>query len=123
MREENFSVMYDEEDDILSIYNSDNKSREFLEISDFISLGIDKNEGFSYLEIHDASNFFKSVNEKVNKEFLKDLKSAKLRESIFRGMFILAVILKSKGLRVEQSLPLMSKNELKGPLLQFIGSQ
>jgi len=117
--EKNFSHLYDEDDDILNVYDSDKSPFEFVEISDFISLGLNKDGSFNSLEIADASNFFKSMNINMDKEFLKNLNIAKMKQNIFRGMFFLFLILFSKGgEKIEQSLPPLSRVEYKSPLLK-----
>jgi len=122
MIEENFESLYNEEDDILSVYNNKNNPFEFVELSDFLVLGLDKDGSFNCLEISDASNFFKAINKEINaKEFLENLEFAKLRQEIFRGAFLLFLILSDKkGEKIEQSLPPLFKWEYESPLLRAL---
>lgn len=121
MIEEDFKYLYNEDDDILSIYDDRNKSFEFVELSDFLVLGLNKDGSFNCLEISDASNFLKTINKEIGKEFLKNLSFAKLRQEIFRGAFFLFLILSdNKGECIEQSLPPLFQWEYESPLLKVL---
>ncbi|MCK5624317.1 hypothetical protein KAI04_00565 [Candidatus Pacearchaeota archaeon] len=121
MIEREFKYLYNEEDDILSIYDEQHKPFEFVELSDFLALGLNKDGSFNCLEISDAFNFFKIVNKKIDKDFLKNLKSTKLRQEIFRGAFYLFLVLFSKeGKEIEQSLPPLFQWEYESPLLKTL---
>ncbi len=121
IKEKDFKNLYNEEDDILTIYDVKKFPSEFVEISDFMSLGLNKDGSFNSLEISDASSFLNSINKEVNKDFLKDLKLAKIKQSIFRGVFLLFLVLFSnEGKVIEQSLPPLFKFEYESPLIRTL---
>lgn len=119
--ERKFEHLYNDEDDILSIYDSKIKAIEFVEFSDFLDVGFSKDGGVCSLEISDTVNFFKAINKGINKDFLNDLNLVKIRQILFRGVFILVLILASnEGKMIEQSLPPLFKNEYESPLVSVL---
>lgn len=113
-----FAFVYDEESDVLSIFNSNHQPSESVEFSENLILDIDKNECVVGLQILDASDFFSSINEQIDKKFLEELEDVQLSSKEFRNNWYIILFLKSKGRKVvQQPMPLLRKSEYKSPLL------
>ncbi len=112
-----YKFLYDDENDILSIYNSPRKVKESVEISENIVLDLDKDDLINGIEILDASEFLSSFNHEMNKKLLSELDSARIEYKSFRSQWILLVILNSKGKQYSQPMPPLRKTEFVSPLL------
>ena len=112
-----YKFLYDDENDILSIYSSPRKVKESLEISENIVLDLDKDDLINGIEILDASEFFGSFNHEINKRLLSELDSARIEYKSFRSQWILLVVLNSKGKQYSQPMPPLRKTEFVSPLL------
>lgn len=108
---------YDDENDILVIYEPDRDVKESLEVSEGIVLDLDKNDKINGIEIMDASEFFGSFNPEINERFLSALDFAKIEYKSFRNQWILLVILESRGKQFSQPMPPLRKTEFSSPLL------
>ena len=108
---------YDEENDILVIYNAERKVKESLEVSENIVVDLDKDDHINGIEIMDASEFFSSFNPEISKEFLSELDSARIEYKSFRNQWIVLVVLGAKGKQFSQPMPPLRKKEFASPLL------
>ncbi len=112
-----YAYDYDEENDILAVYNSPRKVKESLEVSENIVVDLDKDDKINGIEIMDASEFFGSFNQEINKKFLSELDFVKIEPRSFRNQWILLVILQSKGKQFSQPMPPLRKTEFTSPIL------
>jgi len=113
-----FKCIYDEESDVLSIFNPICKSNESIEFSENIIFDLNKEGKIVALQIIDASEFFSSMNEKVNKEFLSHLEEIDLIDKEFRNSWFIMLNMKSKGFEIiQQPMPLLRKSEYKSSLM------
>jgi len=113
-----FNYIYDSESDVLSIYNPSCKPQESVEFSENIIFDVDKLGNLVALQILEASEFFNSLNEQINKEFLSNLEQVELIDKEYRNNWFLVIELKSKGQAlVKQPMPLLRKSEYKSPLM------
>lgn len=108
---------YDEEFDILAIYNSERNVEESVEVSENIVLDLSKDGRVNGIEIMDASEFFGAFNSEINKKFLSDLEFAGIEYKSFRNQWIILVVLKSKGKQFIQPMPPLRKSEYVSPLI------
>ena len=109
---------YDEEDDILSIYDSLNPPKETVEFSEFLNIDINKDRGIVGLEIFYASEFFGALNNKVDKEFLKELGNISIECKNYRNTwFLVLVINKNNESPIKIPMPPFRKSEYKSPLI------
>ena len=113
-----FRFDYDNEYDILYIYNYPINVEESVEISENIVLDLNKNEEIAGIEIFDASEFFSAFNSKINKEFLKSLRNVSLEYKEFRNQLFILLLLNSEKEQISQILPPLRKSEYKSPLLR-----
>jgi len=113
-----FNFVYDEENDVLSIFNFEFKPNESVEISENIILDINK-EGFVVgLQILDASEFFYNFDNRMDKKYLMNLENVELKDKEYRNNCFIILLMKSKGFEVIQPpMPLLRKSEYKSPLL------
>lgn len=112
-----YKFHYDEENDILAVYNSPRKVKESLEVSENVVVDLDSNEKINGIEIMDANEFFGSFNPEINKKFLSELDSAKIEYKSFRNQWIILIVLKSKGKQFSQPMPPLRKSDFVSPLL------
>ncbi len=112
-----YKFLYDDEYDILAIYNSDRGVEESVEVSENIVLDLDKDERVNGIEIMDASEFLGAFNSEIDREFLSQLDEAWLDYKSFRNQWIILVNLKSKGKQFVQPMPPLRKSEYVSPLI------
>ncbi|MEK6917819.1 MAG: DUF2283 domain-containing protein [Nanoarchaeota archaeon] len=112
-----YKFHYDEENDILSIYDSPRKVKESLEVSENIVIDLDKNDRINGIEIMDAGEFFGSFNPEIDKDLLSELDSAKIEYKSFRSQWMLLVVLSAKGRQFSQPMPPLRKTEFSSPIL------
>jgi uncharacterized protein YuzE len=113
-----FNFVYDEENDVLSIFSPNCKSKESIEFSENIIFDINKNGNLVALQILDASEFFSSLNEQLTREFLSNLESIELIEKEYRNNWFIVIGFKSKNRAIiQQPMPLLRKSEYKSLLL------
>ena len=112
-----FESEYDQEDDVLSIYNLKLAPKESVQISEDIILDIDKYGKIVGLELFYASEFLSAFNPELNKLFLSELEAGSLEEKEFRNMSVIVLNLKSNGKVISQTMPPLSKSEYASPLL------
>lgn len=112
------NFIYDDESDVLSVFNLECKTKESIEFSENIILDINKSGNIVAIQIIDASYFLKSMNNLITKDFLLKLEKIDLIEKEFRNSWCIILNMKSKGLKaVQQPMPLLMKAEYKSPLL------
>ncbi|MEK6932954.1 MAG: DUF2283 domain-containing protein [Nanoarchaeota archaeon] len=108
---------YDDENDILYIYNSIGDVEESVQISEDIVIDLDNKEKIRGIEIFYASEFFGAFNNEINKHFLKNLEEASLEYKEFRNQWFIIVILKSENKKIIQPMPPLRKSEYISPLM------
>jgi len=116
----NMKYDYDDENDILVIYEHNEDVKESLEVSEGIVLDLDSDDGVVGIEIMDASEFFGSFNPEINKSFLSELNSARIEYKSFRNQWMLLVVLQSKGKQFSQPMPPLRKTEFASQYLHII---
>ena len=113
-----FSSVYNEIDDILSVYDLSKSVHEIFEFSEFLNISLDKMGCIVGLEIFDASKFFEFQNPEVDfKKFFLKLTSVEVEQKQFRGNWLLLLYLYSGDMLVKQQLPPFRRNAYKSPLL------
>lgn len=113
-----FKYIYDEQSDVLSIFNENSKPKESIEFSENIIFDIDNEGSLVAIQILEASEFFSSMNNLIDKEFLINLESVELMDKEYRNNWFVVIGFKSKGQAVvQQPMPLLRKAEYKSPLM------
>ncbi|MCX6749012.1 MAG: DUF2283 domain-containing protein [Candidatus Pacearchaeota archaeon] len=114
--ENKFNFNYSIEDDILSIY-SNSSPEESIEFSENLVIDIDKDNGIVGLEIFDAAEFFNTLNEQIDRDFLEKLEEVHLECKEFRNNWYILLLFKANGKEIRQPMPLLRKSEYKSPLI------
>ncbi len=113
---------YDEEDDVFTIYDSENAPSETIEFSEFLNIDINKNKGIVGLEFFYASEFFTLINDMVTKTFLENISNVKLDCRNYRNTYwIISLIFDYKGQEIKVQLPPLRKSEYVSPLIASCG--
>ncbi len=113
-----FNYVYDEENDVLSIFNPSCKPLESVEFSENLIFDVNKEGNIVAIQVIDASEFFSSMNEAINKKFLSNLEQIDLIDKEFRNSWYVILNIKSKGFNlIQQPMPLLRKSEYKSPLI------
>ena len=113
-----FNYIYDEQSDVLSIFNNSSKPKESIGFSENIIFDINNEGHLVAIQILEASEFFNSINNLINKDFLINLEGVELTEKEYRNNWFVVIGFKSKGLTlVQQPMPLLRKAEYKSPLM------
>ena len=112
-----FEHIYDEESDVLSVFNRSFKPNESIEFSENIIFDINKEGNIVALQILDASEFFGSMNKLIDSRFLSNLEGIDLVDKEFRNSWFILLNMKSSGMGIiQQPMPLLRKSEYKSPL-------
>ena len=113
-----FEFVYDEENDVLSIYNHSCKPLESIEYSENIIFDLNKDGNIVGLQVLEASEFFGFMNKLIDKDFLLNLEGIELIEREHRNTLFIVLAMKSKGKSViNQPMPPLRKREYESPLL------
>jgi len=115
--ESRFRFDYDEEYDILYIYNAERDVEESVEVSEDVVLDFNKEDKVNGIEIFYASEFLGAFNNSIDKDFLKSLENASWEYKEFRNQWLMVVILKSKNQVIRQPMPPLRKSEYVSPLI------
>jgi len=114
--EKRMSVSYDEEEDILSLLNTENVN-ESVQIGDII-IDLDTQFKIVGIEIFNATKFFKSAN--ISKEFLSDIKEARLRVHYGNNWASMIIILHSgtteQPIEKEVTIPIIETQKTAMPV-------
>ena len=106
---------YDNEDDVLYVYNPNSKIKQTIEVEEFLNMDLDKQNNIVGLEFFDLAK----LNKEASKKFLLELSDVEIiQRNMGRNNFFLIISLKSKSKVVEQPTPLFSYKEYKSPLLE-----
>ena len=105
-------------DDVLSIYNYDNKVKESVQVSDDIVLDFEVKDNVVGIEVFYASEFFNNFNKEIDKSFLENLEDAYLEFKFFRNQIFVVVVLQGKGKKIYQPMPPLRKSEYVMPFLR-----
>ena len=111
MNKKNFKVSYDEDSDIIAFYNMGNNVSQSIEISEGVILDIDKEGKILALELFDALEFFSSMNSKITKEFLSNIKSAELRINKFKDNSFISIHFEHNEQKIKETLPFNVSSE------------
>lgn len=112
-----FNFHYSKKDDVLTVYNYNKPVSETIEFSEYLNLNVDKEGTLVGLEIFGASDFFSTLNPKINRGFLSRLKSVELEFKVFRNTWFLIIWLASGVKTYSQNLPLIRKSDYVSPLI------
>jgi uncharacterized protein YuzE len=110
------SVDYDRDEDVLYVY-SGAKVKESIEVLDDIVVDIDRDGKFVGLEMFDAHKFLGTLNEKITKDVLENIKTAKVRVKNYRNYVILTLMIPIGKSIVEEKLPAFSLSKYESPLV------
>ena len=109
---------YDKEDDVFTIYDSENAPTETIEFFEFLNIDINKNKGIVGLEFFYASEFFTLTNDMVTKTFLENISDVKLNCNNYRNVYwVISLIFNYKGQEIRVQLPPLRKSEYTSPLI------
>ncbi len=112
-----FKALYDEEGDVLTIYNPKKEVKESIEVSEEIILDVDKNMKLVNLELMDAYKFLHTINSKISKSILQNIDSVDLDIKNYRNYWIITLIFKHKDQIIMEKLPAFSSTAFKSPLI------
>lgn len=109
---------YNKEDDVFTIYDSENAPSETIEFSEFLNIDINKNKGIVGLEFFYASEFFTLTNNMINKTFLENISNVKVDYRNYRNTYwVISLIFVYRGQEIKVQLPPLRKSEYVSPLI------
>ena len=115
--ESKFKFDYDNEYDILYIYNAKRDVEESIEVSEDVVLDLDKDGRINGIEIYYASEFFRIFNHLIDRNYLNNLQDAYWEYKEFRNRWFVVVILKSNNQIIRQPMPPLRKSEYVSSLI------
>lgn len=115
-----FKWSYNEEDDILYIFDPKKKSKESIEIEEDIVIDIDKENSLVGLEIFYASDFFKAIDKNFPKDILNEVDSVDVDFGNYRNFVIIKLLIACNKKVIEEKLPLIPIKKYESPILKYI---
>jgi len=100
-----FKVSYDEEGDVLTIYDSNAKVSESVEVTEELVIDLDKDRKIVNVELLDAHTFLHMLNEDISKKMLSGLKEVELQFKNYRNYWIISLIFEYNNRKIEEKLP------------------
>ena len=111
-------IHYSKEDDIFTIYDSENKPLETIEFSEFLNIDINTDKGIVGLEIFYASEFFSALNSLVTKALLESVSNVSIEYKNYRNnWWLIDLIFEKNGEKIKVKLPPLRKSEYINPLI------
>lgn len=112
-----FKVSYDQEGDVLTIYDSNAKISESVEVTEELVIDLDKNRRIVNVELLDAYKFLHTLNDNISKEMLSGLKEVELQFKNYRNYWIISLVFEYKNQRIEEKLPAFAQADYQSPLV------
>jgi uncharacterized protein YuzE len=122
MVSQKFKVSYDQEGDVLTIYNSKVNVSESVEVTEELVIDLDKDRRIANLELLDAYNFLHTLNENITKEMLSSLQEVELQFKNYRNYWIISLGFEYNNQRIEEKLPAFSQADYQSPLVASAGA-
>ena len=112
-----FKASYDENGDILTIYDSNAKVSESVEVTEELVIDLDKNRRIVNVELLDAHKFLHTLNEKISKRMLSELKEVELQFKNYRNYWIISLVFEYNNQKIEEKLPVFAQADYQSPLI------
>ena len=108
---------YDEQSDVLTLYNEHAKVEQSIEVSEEMIIDIDAKGHIVNIELLDAYEFLHALNSSISKKILKELTEVEMLFKQFRNYWMIYIAFTDKGKRIEEKLPVFAKADFQSPLL------
>ncbi len=115
-----FKVSYDEEGDVLTIYDSNAKVSESVEVTEELVIDLDKDRKIVNVELLDAHTFLHMLNEDISKKMLSGLKEVELQFKNYRNYWIISLIFEYNNRKIEEKLPAFAQADYQSPLVASV---
>ncbi len=110
-------IHYSKEDDVFTIYDTEHRTFETIEFSEFLNIDINKNKEIVGLEVFYASEFFSVLNNIITKTLLESIRDVSIECKNYRNNWLILLIFKSNGEEIKVQLPPLRKLEYTSPLI------
>lgn len=117
-----FKASYDKEGDVLTVYKEGAKVKESIEVSEDLIIDVDKEMQLVNLELIDAYNFLHTLNEKISKEMLLDIKEVELEAKNYRNYWVISLVFKYRNEVIVEKLPAFASTDFKSPLIASVST-
>lgn len=111
------NIHYDVEDDIFTIYDSENKPSETIEFSEFLNVDVNKDKGIVGIEVFYASEFFSALNKMVTKSLLESVGKVSVECKNYRNNWFIVLVFEKDGEKMRIQLPPFRRAEYTSPLI------
>ena len=112
-----YTASYDEEGDVLTIYNPQKQVKESIEVTEDLVIDIDKNNQLVNLELIDAYKFLNTLNKKISKSMLESISEVELEFKNYRNYWIITMSFKHNNQIISEKLPAFASTDFKSPLI------
>lgn len=115
-----FKWSYDQEDDVLFIFESNKKSKESIEIEEDIVIDLDKDNNLVGMQIFYAYELFKAVDKNFPKKALIEVKDVDVDFSTYRNYVIIKLLIPFNKTILEENLPPIPIRKYESPILRYV---
>lgn len=115
-----FKWSYNQDDDVLYIFDPKKKSKESVEIDEDIVIDIDKSNNLVGLEIFYAYDFFKALDKDFPKAVLEETKEINLDFRNYRNYLIVKLLIPYNKKIIEEKLPFIPMKKYESPILKYV---
>ena len=115
-----FAVEYDQDEDILSVYDEKGKTKESLEVAEDLIIDVDNQGDLVGIELFDASKFLSALNKSITPKMLSEIEEASLQVVRYRNYVIITLAFQYQGQTIEEKLPAFSTAKYESPLLALV---
>ena len=115
-----FKWSYNEEDDVLYIFDPRKKAKESVEIYEDVVIDIDKDKNLIGIEIFYANDLFKAIDKNFPKNVMTDLKEVQVEFSTYRNFVIIKLLIEYNNKTIVESLPPISINKYESPIVGYV---
>lgn len=112
-----YTASYDEEGDVLTIYDSKKQVKESIEVAEDLVVDIDKNNQLVNLELIDAYKFLSTLNDNISKSILESISEVELEFKNYRNYWIITLSFRYNNQIISEKLPAFASSDFKSPLI------
>lgn len=117
-----YKATYDEDGDTLTVYQDARKVKESIEVSDDLIIDVDSYKNIIGFELLDAYKFLHTLNEKISKNMLCDIRDVELNFKNYRNYLVIILTLKHNNELIEEKLPAFVNQQFKSPLIASVST-
>lgn len=115
-----FKWSYDQENDVLYVYDHKKMARESIEVEEDIVVDVDKDNNLVGLQIFYAYDLFKAIDKNFSRKILDEAKEVEVEFSNYRNYVIIKLLIPFNKTIREETLPPIPIKKYESPILNYV---